>query len=88
MKKIQWFVELFLFGIAFLPLRFLWVTIRRYWRQPWIRFAVMPVLLFFILWYLHSLKDNVFYLFLAMIVAAYLITSYYFFGDREGVRDN
>ena len=30
MKKIQWFVGLFLFGIAFLPLRFLWVTIRRY----------------------------------------------------------
>ena len=88
MKKIQWFVGLFLFSIAFLPLRFLWVTIRRYWRQPWIRFAVMPVLLSFILWYLHSLKDNVFYLFLAMIVAAYLITSYYFFGDREGVRDN
>ena len=82
MKKIQWFVGLFLFGIAFLPLRFLWVTIRRYWRQPWIRFAVIPVLLSFILWYLHSLKDNVFYLFLAMIVAAY------FFGDREGVRDN
>ncbi|MBU5359485.1 helix-turn-helix domain-containing protein [Enterococcus raffinosus] len=87
-KKIQWFVGLVLFGIAFLPLRFLWVMMRRYWKQPWIRFAVMPVLLSFILWYLHSLKDNVFYLFLAMIVAAYLITSYYFFGDREGVRDN
>lgn len=82
LKKIKWFVGLILFGIAFLPLRFLWVTIRRYWKQPWIRFGLMPILLAMGLWYLHSLKDNVFYFFLCLILIGYLITSYYFLGDH------
>lgn len=81
-KKIQWFVGMVLFGIVFFPLRFFWVMMRRYWKQPWIRFAIVPVLLSFILWYLHSLKDNVFYLFLGLILVAYWITSYYFLGDH------
>lgn len=83
MKKIQWLAGVVLFGVLFFPLRFLWVMLRRNWEYPWIRFGLVPVLLAFSLWYLHSLKDHVFYLFLGMILVAYLITSYYFFSDKQ-----
>lgn len=83
MKKIQWFAGVVLFGVLFFPLRFLWVMLRRYWRQPWNRFGLIPLLLTFSLWYLHSLKDHVFYLFLGLIIVAYLITSSYFFSDQK-----
>lgn len=85
MKKIQWFAGVVLFGVLFFPLRFLWVMLRRNWEYPWIRFGLIPVLLAFSLWYLHSLKDHVFYLFLGMILVAYLVTSYYFFSDKQAV---
>ncbi|BBM19185.1 MULTISPECIES: helix-turn-helix domain-containing protein [Enterococcus] len=88
MKKIQWFAGLLLFGILFLPLRFLWVMIRRYWERPWNRFILIPAVLVFVLWYLHSLKDHVFYFFLAVILLAYLVTSYYFFNDQKMLQDN
>ena len=83
MKKIQWFAGVVLFGVLFFPLRFLWVMLRRNWEHTLIRFVLVPVSIAFSLWYLHILKDNVFYLFLGLILVAYLITSYYFFSDKK-----
>lgn len=83
MKKFQWFAGVVLFGVLFFPLRFLWIMLRRHWEHSGIRFGLIPVLLAFSLWYLHSLKDHVFYLFLGLILVAYLITSYYFFSDKK-----
>ena len=88
MRKIKWFLGLVVFGIVFLPLRVLWVMIRRNWKQPWNRFALLPAVLAFSLWYLHSLKDNVFYLFLALIMIAYFSTSAYFFSDQRAIGEN
>lgn len=85
MKKFQWFTGVVLFGVLFFPLRFLWIMLRRHWEHPWIRFGLIPALLAFSLWYLHSLKEHVFYLFLGLILVAYLITSYYFFSDKQAV---
>lgn len=88
LRKIKWFLGLVVFGIVFLPLRVLWVMIRRNWKQPWNRFALLPAVLAFSLWYLHSLKDNVFYLFLALIMIAYFSTSAYFFSDQRVIGEN
>ena len=88
LRKIKWFLGLVVFGIVFLPLRVLWVMIRRNWKQPWNRFALLPAVLAFSLWYLHSLKDNVFYLFLALIMIAYFSTSVYFFSDQRAIGEN
>jgi transcriptional regulator with XRE-family HTH domain len=88
LKKVQWFFGLVLFGILFLPLRFLWIAIRRNWKQPWARFVLLPIILAFSLWYLHSLKDTVFYLFLIVIMLAYFSVSGYFFNEKQVVDNN
>ncbi|MBO0453577.1 helix-turn-helix domain-containing protein [Candidatus Enterococcus murrayae] len=88
MRKFQWGLGLLLFGIVFLPLRVVWVTIRRNWKQPWNRFVLLPTVFAFLLWYLHSLKDNVFNLFLALLLLSYFSTSWYFFSDQREIGDN
>ncbi|MGM0165802.1 hypothetical protein IGI39_000752 [Enterococcus sp. AZ135] len=85
LKRIQWLAGFVFFGILFLPMRFLWITIRKYWERPWNRFILIPVMLAFFLWYLHSLKDNVFHLFLVGFLLVYFVTSYYFYSDQKGL---
>ncbi|OJG88067.1 hypothetical protein RV13_GL003140 [Enterococcus raffinosus] len=45
----------------------------------------MPIILAFSLWYFHSLKDTVFYLFLIMMMLAYFSVSGYFFNEKQVV---
>lgn len=72
------FIYVVLFGVLFLPFRFLWVKTKKNWKKPLFRFLIIPLVGVLYLIYLHSLKDAVFYLFVTFSVIIYIITARYF----------
>lgn len=71
-------IFVFLFGILFLPFRFLWVHTKKNWGKPLFRFLVIPLVSILYLIYLHSLKDAAFYFVIAYSLCIYFITASYF----------
>ena len=78
MRIITNFIYVVLFGVLFLPFRVLWVQTKQNWKKPLFRFLIIPLVGILYLFYLHSLKDTVFYLFVAFSVSIYFITARYF----------
>lgn len=72
------------FGILFFPFRFLWIKIHDNWNNPLVRLVLIPILLSCYLWYMHSLRLNVFYLFSSVTLIIYLVTSFYFYNSGDG----
>lgn len=83
MKKMVHLVGFIGFGFLFLPLRFLWVKIYQNWNRPSIRFFVLPVISIIYLIYLHYLNTNGFIVISTLTLLLYLITSFYFYDNRE-----
>lgn len=80
-KKVRTITNLIyvvLFGVLFLPFRFSWVKTKQNWKKPLFRFLIIPLVGILYLIYLHSLKDAVFYFFVAFSVSIYFITARYF----------
>lgn len=78
MRILTNFIYVFLFGILFLPFRISWVQTKLNWKKPLFRFLIIPLVGILYLIYLHSLKDAVFYMFVAFSVIMYFITAHYF----------
>lgn len=84
-KKMQIITNLIyvaLFGVLFFPFRFLWVKTKQNWKKPLFRFLIIPLGGILYLIYLHSLKDAVFYVFVAFSVIIYFITAGYFHEEK------
>ena len=78
MRIITNFIYVLLFGVLFLPFRISWVQTKLNWKKPFFRFLIIPLVGILYLIYLHSLKDAVFYMFVAFSVIMYFITAHYF----------
>lgn len=78
MRIITNLIYVALFGILFLPFRFSWVQTKLNWKKPLFRFLIIPLVGILYLVYLHSLKDAVFYMFVAFSLIIYFITARYF----------